>query len=293
MKRSRSLLICLAILGLVFLACNGAEEATKQPETSPTPEATAIEEPAATPPSESPPEETEASPPPAEPTPTPPPPSPTAAPEPTVATYSEPVVLTEVEGTGDTVTDNFEWPACQKALFYWTASPNTYGTASLAVYLYKTGVERGALLVNEAVMDVSAEGLSGSALQPLSGGEYYFSTENTDDPWTIRVECQDGAAPVGTGIDLQAAGNIVTDNYEFPACQKSVFVWSTEPNDYGTASLALRFCGDECTLLVNEVQMDLAAPMEGEALQALRGGIYYLVSENTSGPWSVRWECRD
>jgi hypothetical protein len=203
------------------------------------------------------------------------------------------VVLTEVEGTGGTVTDNFEWPACQKAIFYWRVSPDSYGTASLAVYLHETGVERGVLLVNEIAMDVGAEGLSGSALQPLSGGEYFFSTENTDGPWTIRVECQDGAAPVGTGIDLQAVGNIVTDNFEFPACQKSVFVWSTEPNDYGTASLAFRLCGDECTLLVNEIQMDLAAPMEGEALQAIGGGVYYLVSENTSGPWSVRWECRD
>lgn len=36
MKHQRSLLISLAILALVFLACNGAEEATKQPEASAT-----------------------------------------------------------------------------------------------------------------------------------------------------------------------------------------------------------------------------------------------------------------
>jgi hypothetical protein len=209
-----------------------------------------------------------------------------------VPTYSEPVVLTEVEGAGGTVTDNFDWPACQKAVFYWSVSPNSYGSASLIVHLHKTSSEQEVTLVNEFAMDVSE--LSGSALQPLSGGEYYFSTENTDQPWTIRVECQDGVAPVGTGIDLEASGNIVTENYELPACQKSIFAWSVEPGDTGTASLILRLCGNECTTLVNEFQMDLTAPMEGEALQALDGGIYYLVSENTSGrPWSVHWECRD
>jgi hypothetical protein len=273
------------LLALFFQGCPSSTEGLP-PVQVPTEEA-------ATPPSESPPEETEAPPPPAEPSPTSPPPSPTSAPEPTVPMYSEPVVLAEVQGEGDTVTDNFEWPACQKAVFYWTVSPNSYGTASLIVYLHRIGVERGVVLVNEMAMSVSVEGLSGSALQPLSGGEYYFSTENTDEPWTIRVECQDHVAPVGAGIDLQPVGNIVTDNYELPACQKSVFVWSAGRNDIGTASLILWLCGEECTVLVNEFQMDLIAPMEGEALQALRGGIYYLVSENSSGPWSVRWECRD
>jgi hypothetical protein len=211
-----------------------------------------------------------------------------------VPTYSEPVVLTEVEGTAGTITDNFEWPACQKAVFYWPVYPSSYGTASLIVHLHKVGDERESYLVNEVVMNVSGEGLSGSALQPLSGGEYYFSTENTDEPWTICVECQDGVAPVGTGLDLQATGNIVTDNYELPACQKSVFAWGAEPNDYGTASLISKSCGNDCTSVVNEAQFDLTATLEGEALQALRGGIYYLVSENTGGgPWSVRWECRD
>jgi len=285
MKSLAVLAMATLMLALFFQCCPSS--------TSELPPVQVPTEEAATPPSE-PPEETAATPPAAEPTSTSPPPSPTPAPQPTVPTYSQPVVLTEAEGIGGTVTDNFEWPACQKAVFYWTVSPNSYGTASLIVHVHKTGVEQGTALVNEMAMNVSAEALSGSAFQPLSGGEYYFSTENTDEPWTIRVECQDGVAPVGTGLDVQAAGNIVTDNYEFPACQKSVFVWSAEPNDSGSASLILRLCGDECTLLVNDFQMDLAVPMEGEALQALRGGIYYLVSENTSGgPWSVRWECRD
>ena len=207
-------------------------------------------------------------------------------------TYSQPVVLTEVEGTGSTVTDNFEWPACQKAVFYYTVYPSSSGFASLIVYVSKVGEEAKWLLVNETAE--SSDVVSGSAHQPLIGGEYYFSTELTQEPWTIRLECQDGVAPVGPGMDLHGAGNIVTDNYELPACQKSVFVWSAEPDDWGNAALALSLCGDECTLLVNEFQTDLAAPMEREALQALRGGVYYLVVANSSGrPWSVRWECRD
>jgi len=152
-------------------------------------------------------------------------------------------------------------------------------------------------LVNEFAMDVSGDGISGAALQPLVGGEYYFTTENTDEAWALRVECQDGVAPVASGLDLQGSGNTVTDNYELPACSKSVFVWSAEPGDSGTASLIVHLCKvgeDRCPSLVNEFGMDLTEPLEGEALEALSGGIYFLAIDNTSGkPWSIRWECRD
>ena len=284
--KSLAVLAMATLMLALFFQCCPSSTSELPPVQVPTQEA-------ARPPRE-PSGETAATPPPGEPTPTSPPASPTPAPEPTVRTYPEPVLLTQVEGTGGTITDNFEWPACQKAVFYWTVYPSSYGTASLIVHLHKVGEERESYLVNEMAMNVSGQGLSGSALQPLSAGEYYFSTENTDEPWTIRVECQDGVAPVGTGMDLQAAGNIVTDNYELPPCQKSVFVWSAEPDDSGTASLILKLCGNDCTTVVNEAQFDLTARLEGEALQALGGGIYYLVSENTSGrPWSLRWECRD
>jgi len=284
--KSLAVLAMATLLLVLFFQCCPSSSSELPSIQVPTEEA-------ATPPSEAPPEETAAPPPPAEPSATSPPPSPTPSPEPTVPTYSEPVLLAQLEGMGGTVTDNYEWPACQKAVFYWRAYPDSIGFASLIVHLYKVGVEQRASLVNDFAMDVSTEGLSGAVLQPLSGGEYYFSTENTDQPWTIRLECQDGMAPVGTGIDLQGAGSVVTDNYELPACQKSVFVWSTEPDDSGFASLILKLCGDDCTSIVNDFQTDLAAPMEGEALQALAGGTYYLVAENTSGAWSVRWECRD
>ena len=220
-------------------------------------------------------------------------PVPTNTPEPV---YTDPVVLAEIEGVGESVTDNFEWPGCQKAVFYWTSFPSSYGTASLIVHLHNVETGRDMSLVNEFAMDVSGDGISGAALQPLVGGKYYFATENTDEAWALRVECQDGVAPVASGLDLQGSGNTVTDNYELPACSKSVFAWSAEPGDSGTASLIVHLCKvgeDRCPSLVNEFGMDLAEPLKGETLEALSGGIYFLAIDNTSGPWSIHWECRD
>lgn len=275
-------LFIVLVLVLATLACGGEVSPTKVGEVaSPVP---TKEEPAAEPTATKAPEEAPA------PTDTP---VPTDTPEPTPV---EPTVLLELEGTGETVTDNFEWPACQKAVFYWTSAVGQYGSASLIVHLHKVGAEREVSLINEFEMDAPAEGISGAALQPLDGGEYYFSTENTDNPWTLRVECQDGQAADSAGIDIQGAGNTVTHNYELPACQKSVFLWSVEPNSGGTASLILYLykVGEERSItLANEFAMDVTEPLAGEALQQLSGGYYYLTIENLSGPWAIRWECRD
>jgi hypothetical protein len=48
MKPRHVLLLCVAILALLFLACDGAETSTEQPETTAPPEATAPPEPTAT-----------------------------------------------------------------------------------------------------------------------------------------------------------------------------------------------------------------------------------------------------
>jgi hypothetical protein len=144
---------------------------------------------------------------------------------------------------------------------------------------------------------VPSDGVSGSVLQGLLGGEYYFTTENTQEPWNVRVECQDGIAPVGSGLDLQGTGDTVTENYELPACRKSVFVWSVEPGSYGIAALAADLCAvgeDDCESLVSEAETGMTTPLEGESLASLSGGVYFLSIANTSGrPWSIRWECRD
>lgn len=220
---------------------------------------------------------------------------PTEVPE---AEYKEPVVLLEFEGEGEIVTDNYEFPPCFKTVFYWTASAGAYGSASLILRLHNVETERDMTLVNEFGMDTSSGGISGSALQPLVGGEYFFSSENTDEPWALQVVCEDGAAPVASGeLAIEGFGNIVTENYELPKCTKSVFLWSVDPSSSGSAALILTLCsveGEKCDTIVNEFKMDLPGPLEGEALERISGGTYFLVAANTSGrSWRVSWECRD
>ncbi len=221
-------------------------------------------------------------------------PQPTEIPTATQPAYSEPVLLAEIKGSGKTVTDNVSLPACGKAVFFWKVAPSSFGAASLILTMYKKGSQSDTLLVNDMMMDPGANGMNGSTLQPLSGGEYYFASENTTEAWSLRVECQDGSAPVAKGIDIQGAGNLVTANYELPACQKSVFHWQVEPGSIGVASLILDLCGAECQNIANEMKMDLTGPLEGQSLQAVKAGVYYLVTQNTSGqPWHITWECRD
>jgi hypothetical protein len=222
--------------------------------------------------------------------------TPTAIPTavPTEPAYREPLLLGEVGGEGSTVTDNLQLPACGKAVFQWNVAPTRSGSASLILSIHRPDRTDSVTLVNEFAMDVGTGGLSGSSLQTLLGGEYYFTSENTDQAWTLRIECQDGVAPVAQGIDLDATGNIVTQNYSLPACHKSVFDWTAARGSGGSAALILSLCGNDCVTIVNEFQMDLAEDMTGQSLQPVDGGIYYLVSENTGGrAWGVHWTCGD
>jgi len=221
--------------------------------------------------------------------------TPSATPAPT---YSQPLVLAEVEGTGEVVTDNYEFPKCQKAVFYWTAYPTSYGSASLILKLFNVTTGQEMSIVNEFAMDVLSESLAGSAIQALAGGKYYFATENTDQPWKLRVECQDVVAPVAVGtLNVEDVGNAVTGNYELPACNKSVFAWEVSHTESGTASMMaylVKVGSDEAWNLVNEFAMDRTQPLEGEALQKLSGGEYYLYVFNTGNrPWSIHWQCQD
>jgi hypothetical protein len=204
------------------------------------------------------------------------------------------VVLSEIEGTGSAVTDNYQLPACNKAVFKWNVASTSSGTGSLILKIFSPESADGDTIVNEFAMDLGTSGLSGSALYPLQGGEYYFSSENTDQTWTLQIECQDGTAPVAEGIDIEATGNIVTANYTLPACRKSIFEWSAAPSSSGTGALILKLCGNRCVTIVNEFKMDLSQDMTGQSLEAVDGGIYYLVSENTGErSWTVNWTCGD
>ncbi len=207
---------------------------------------------------------------------------------------SQPVVLLESSGTGETVTDNYLLPNCWKAVYYWSVSPKSNGSASLILNIHQPIVTDSVTLIDIAAIDVPTEGLSGSVLWGLKSGKYYFSIGNTDEAWTIRVECQDNVAPVGTGMNIQANGWFVSDNYVLSTCQMGIFSWSVKPRADGNASLILYLCDlKQCTTMVNEVKTDMIAPLTGQVTAMLQSGTYFIGAENTLQSWSVSWECKD
>jgi hypothetical protein len=202
--------------------------------------------------------------------------------------------LLEISGAGESVTDNYQLPKCSKAVYYWSASPNSDGTASLTLNSHQPTTTESATLINVDATNMDAEVLSGSVLRGLIGGEYYFSIENTNEAWTVRLECQDNVAPVGTGINIQATGWFVSDNYILSSCQKGIFSWSVNPNTSGAASLILYLCNlKQCTTMVNEVRTDMTTALSGQVTAMLQTDTYYIGAENTFLTWSVIWECQD
>ncbi len=222
----------------------------------------------------------------------------TTVPALTMPAVTEPTVLAEFAGEGNTVTDNFKTPVCRKAVVHWTAASSGgdfLPTASLIVHLFEAGGEEE-YLINQLVLDPPPEGINGVVAHPLLEGEHYFSTENTDGSWTLRVECWDEVAPVGSEMNLAGRTATVTDNYELPACKKSVFVWSVEPDDSGSAVLSVNLFKtdkERPNRLINEHRSDSATILEGRALNRLSDGLYWLAVEHASGPWTIRWECQD
>jgi hypothetical protein len=159
--------------------------------------------------------------------------------------------------------------------------------------LNKIGENRNVSLVSEIE---ETPQMVGQVLQPLTGGEYYFSSENTDESWSIVLECQDNAAPVTEGIDIQGDGPTVSSNYRLPSCQKSVFVWETHPSDSGLASIIAYVYLTEGDLLLDRAR--IAGEVDegvitGETLQSVSTGVYFVTVENTTEPWRIRWECRE
>jgi hypothetical protein len=218
-----------------------------------------------------------------------PPPTPTPVPEPV---YQEPVVFLEYSAVGENVSDNFTLPACQKAVFSYSVQSSDIGYASLILKFNKVGDDRDVSLVNQ--MEETPQ-MVGQVLQPLTGGEYYFSSENTDEPWQVVLECHDNTAPVAEGIDLQGEGPTVSPNYHLPDCQKSVFVWESQPGGSGYASIIVHlFLTNQGELKYGSIANDMAeGALAGEKLQSVTDGDYFLTVENTNEPWSIRWECRD
>lgn len=212
-----------------------------------------------------------------------------------ITTYTEPVILADIQGQGNAVTDNYNMPACTKAVFYWWSGSDEYGTASLIATLNRIGSDRQIPIANEFNMD-NPDSISGSTFQSLVGGDYFFNIENTDGPWSLRIECQDGATPVAAGLDITGQGNTVTPNYALAACQKSVFHWSVDPDTSGTAALILylhQIGTDRYADLANAFDMDMTGPLQGQTLEPIPDGIYFLTIENATGLWHIRHECQD
>jgi hypothetical protein len=207
----------------------------------------------------------------------------------------QPQTLLELTGTGEVVTDNYTWPACEKTVFYWSAEVGQYGSASLIIKLYQIGREWPYYIVNELEFD-APHAIAGQSLESLEGGEYYLASSNTDARWSLVVQCHDGQPAQEGGMAIEGEGFLVSNNYALPQCSKSVFVWRIIPDDRGTASLIARLYrvgGTWPVLLVNEVAFNADEPVTGEALAPLSGGVYYLGTANPNGIWSLRWECRD
>lgn len=223
------------------------------------------------------------------------PPTDTPIPQPTDTPVPvEPVVFLELQGTGEIVSDNFNAPECYKAVFSWSAKANSSGMAALIVNLHNADSGTKYTLVNALVADTKEA--TGDVLKPLEDGKYFISTENVTGDWSVRGTCFDGQAPVGEGIDLQGQGQTVTQNVSLPNCAKSVFHWSVVPNSGGTAALILTLHEAQAGLsvnLANELEFNNTAPLEGQAVQSVPAGAYFLVLDNATGPWSVKWECQD
>lgn len=203
-------------------------------------------------------------------------------------------VLLQVQASGDTSSESFVLPACQKAVFFWTLTPDEEKVASLVIHLHRAGSRRAATPVDATHRDSDAA-ISGATLHPLAGGEYTLSTENTRGAWALVVECQDAQTPQPPPIDVVGTYSMVTQNYGIPACAESVFHWSVQPDETGLASVILSLHevgGRRPKVLVNEVERRQADILSGQAEVRTQGGEYFLSTENLSGPWTVRWECR-
>lgn len=181
----------------------------------------------------------------------------------------------EHSAIGGTVSDNFTLSACQKTVFNYSVQASDTGYASLILKLNKVGEDREMSLVND--MEETPQ-MTGQVLQPLLGGDYFFTSENTNEPWQMIIECHDNTAPVAEGMDVSGDTPTVTKNYRLSACQKSVFIWETQSGDTGYSSIIARLAQTNIPeirgfTLANDMK---EGPLTGEALQAVETGDYSL-----------------
>ena len=84
-----------------------------------------------------------------------------------------------LEGSGNSVTDNFEWGACAKSVFSWEFDKGT-----LWVDFYdETGDDFD-------YIGATSDETTGEKLIPLDGGEYYLAIDAKGN-WTLVGTCKD------------------------------------------------------------------------------------------------------
>lgn len=88
-------------------------------------------------------------------------------------------------------------------------------------------------------------------------------------------------------LELEGVGNVITDNYDWGLCDKAVFSWTAAGRDNFIVHL-YKIGADRMVGLVNEI-----GPGEGQALQPLAGGTYYLEIVGPAEGWTINGDCLD
>ena len=93
-----------------------------------------------------------------------------------------PKIFLEIEGSGPTVTENFEWGDCEKAVFSWTAT----GEGKVDMRLHKIGNPN----YNSRLADELSPA-AGQGFQAIEAGTYFIEIKKGPfEGWTLVGECQ-------------------------------------------------------------------------------------------------------
>ena len=114
----------------------------------------------------------------------------------------------------------------------------------------------------------------------------------------MRIECQDGQPSGGVGVDVEIAGDVVTDNFTLYKCNKSVFNWQLGPSNdstFVTVDLCAVNGPPQCEIIVNALEFELSEGLSGRTVKAVSEGLYFLViAVSDARPGThVSWECQD
>jgi hypothetical protein len=192
-------------------------------------------------------------------------------------------IIFKIAGTGERITENFNLPSCNKAIFY----SSSQGRSNVIVDLHQLGSERDWLIVNHIAPDTEQR------LQKLSGGTYFLEVRaDGGTNWQLKVECAPNASsfsPQANQLNITGSGSLITENFHLNQCTKFVFNWSAW-GERGNAIGYLHSVGSTSEHLI----MNGIAPEAGERLRSVSGGTYYFEIRAESGTnWRITSTCSD